>query len=83
VEELYDLQSDPLEQRNLIFDREHAEVAATMKQQLFNQLRESEGMTLKLLPDRGHSFYHRRRDGAKPAGFPEPYYEPPAYGVKK
>jgi N-acetylglucosamine-6-sulfatase len=83
LEELYDLQTDPHEQRNLIFRPEQAERVTAMKQQLFELLRASGGMSLRLLPDRGNSFYHRRRDGAKSAGFPEPFYESPSYGVKK
>jgi N-acetylglucosamine-6-sulfatase len=83
LEELYDLQDDPHEQHNLVFHPEHAERVAVMRQQLFSLLRESDGMSLRLLPDRGQSFYHRRPDGARPADFPEPFYEQPSYGVKK
>jgi N-acetylglucosamine-6-sulfatase len=40
IDELYDLQSDPQETRNLFFDRQHAEVVKQMRDALDAELRE-------------------------------------------
>ena len=48
IDELYDLQEDPLESNNLIFSREHQPVIAEMRARLFDLLRETGGMNMPL-----------------------------------
>ena len=75
TDELYDVQMDPDELKNLIRDPAHAETAATMKKQLFTLLKESDGMKIPFNADRGRQFYNRHPDRAKPGAFPKWYYD--------
>ena len=77
-EELYDVQNDPLETRNLINDPAYAETAARLKQQLFEHLDASGGLNMPLLPDRGRQFYNRHPDRAAQAPFPDWFFDEPA-----
>jgi N-acetylglucosamine-6-sulfatase len=70
TDELYDLQTDPLETTNLIFSQEHQATIKEMNRQLFETLRESAGMYIPLYPDRGGVNRLRRKGGAKNADFP-------------
>lgn len=70
VDELYDLQNDPLETTNLIFSEAHQATVKQMNQQLFETLKQSAGMYIPLYPDRGGVNRLRRKGGAKEAEFP-------------
>lgn len=70
IDELYDLQQDPNETNNLIFDRSYASIADSLRKQLFELLQETGGMSIPIQPDRGRSFNQRRRDGSPAADFP-------------
>ena len=70
IDELYDLQTDPLETTNLIFSEEHQEVIKQMNQQLFETLKQSAGMYIPLYADRGGTNRLRRKGGATNADFP-------------
>lgn len=74
-DELYDLESDPHEQRNLIRDPDQGERVASLKARLFEKLAESGGHDIPLLPDRGRQFYNRHPDKAAEAPFPQWYYD--------
>jgi N-acetylglucosamine-6-sulfatase len=78
VDELYDLQKDPLETQNLIYDPQHQQIATRMRNQLFATLEKTQGMQIPLFPDRGGQ--NNRRDPKKShaADFPVPLYQPPA-----
>jgi N-acetylglucosamine-6-sulfatase len=69
-DELYDLANDPGETKNLIFDRDHAQIAQTMRQKLFATLDATDGMTLPLRADRGRSNNLRHESGSPAATFP-------------
>ncbi len=77
LDELYDMQSDPDETRNLINSPAHKDVVKDLRERLFEQLRETHGSSLPLLRDRGSWFPWRRRDGAKSADFPEAFFQTP------
>lgn len=77
LDELYDLEADPLETTNLIFSEAHQSVVADMNRQLFQLLRETSGLTMPLLPDRGPVNRLRRPEGTPPAGFPAELMRPP------
>ena len=76
VNELYDLKSDPREQKNLINDPAYKVEVEKMNKRLFAQLEATSGMSIPLLEDRGRQFYHRRIDGGKGAPFPSWFYRP-------
>ena len=70
IDELYDLQEDPLESRNLIFDPKHQELIKQMRERLFDLLEETNGMNIPLQRDRGGQSNKRNPDKSKPAQFP-------------
>ena len=76
VDELYDLQEDPLESRNLIASKEHQKIGVEMNRRLFEILEETGGMSIPLREDRGRKNGLRRPDRAAPAAFPEPLVAP-------
>lgn len=71
TDELFDLQEDPRETRNLLDSPEHRQVVREMNQKLFALLGSTAGLYIPLYPDRGgqSNLRHRRRSGA--AAFPE------------
>lgn len=70
IDELYDLQEDPGETRNLIFSPAHASIITEMDQRLTKLLDESGGLTLPLQRTRGRPSNLRDASGPAPAGFP-------------
>ena len=59
TDELYDLQNDPHETTNLIFEPEHKDTVTKLNKRLFELLAESGGTSLRLAPDRGPTFPKR------------------------
>ena len=76
TDELYDLQNDPLETRNLIRDPSHRDSVTRLNAELFKTLRETGGMYIPLAPDGGNPQNLRRRDGSRAADFPPDFYPP-------
>lgn len=70
INELYDIQADPLESRNLIFSAQHQEVVRQLRQQLFDILAKTDGMYIQLYPARHGQQNLRRENGSKAAEFP-------------
>ncbi len=79
MDELYDLQEDPMEMRNLIFSREHQAIAQQMRTRLFAALEQTGGMQMPIYPDRGPQLRLRNPAASHAADFPEEFY-PPAHG---
>lgn len=73
ADELYDLQADPHEQRNLIFDPEHRRTANEMEAELYSMMDELGGLEIPLNPPRGGSANKRLRSrgGQESADFPQ------------
>ena len=71
LDELYDLEADPLETNNLILDPAYADVARDMNQQLFDILEATDGMEIPMRRDQTHRVLLRRRGGGEWADFPE------------
>jgi N-acetylglucosamine-6-sulfatase len=71
TDELYDIQADPLERRNLIADEEHQPRVQRLNDLLFDTLEASGGMYIPLYRDRGLPQVLRRTDRSKPGEFPE------------
>jgi N-acetylglucosamine-6-sulfatase len=76
IDELYDLQEDPGETRNLIFSPEHAPIVREMNTRLFATLEATDGLAIRLQPDRGNPAVLRRESGAPAAKFPEQFMRP-------
>lgn len=73
LDELYDLQTDPLEMNNLIRSNEHKPIALRMSKQLFQILDSTGGMYIPLNADRNLNQSDKRNPkGSKAAEFPEP-----------
>jgi len=70
IEELYDLENDPKEIVNLINDRSHQQVVKDLKQQLFQTLKDTGGMSIPLFADRDGQSNRRLETGTPPAPFP-------------
>jgi N-acetylglucosamine-6-sulfatase len=76
IDELYDLQADPAEMNNLIFSREHQQLAAQMRTRLFEMLEKTGGMQIPLFPDRGNQSNRRDPNRSHAADFPAEMYRP-------
>ena len=70
IDELYDLQADPLEARNLIFSPGHEAIAKQLNSKLFDMLQSTDGMNMPLSRDAGFRGMLRRPDGAPQGLFP-------------
>lgn len=73
-DELYDLQNDPGEMRNLIADPAQAERVTAMNQRLWQLLEESDGDEIPLLEDRGPVFPWRHPNHSNQAPFPREFF---------
>jgi arylsulfatase A-like enzyme len=74
ADELYDLQTDPDEKNNLLYDPKYTEIAKNLETKLYEMMDELGGMEIPLNAPRGNSANKRLRDrGGKQAGdFPDP-----------
>lgn len=70
IDELYDLQDDPGETRNLIFSQSHSGIIRELNTRLFAALAETDGLSIPLQPDRGQQSNLRSDKNAKAAEFP-------------
>lgn len=70
TDELYDLQQDSIEAHNLIRSKEHQQVLADMKNELFSMMKASGGMEIYLSPDHGTPINQRYEYGSPGASFP-------------
>lgn len=70
-DELYDLQVDRGETKNLIYSKEHAPIVERLNRRLFEVLKETNGLAIPLQPDRGQPSNLRLKSKTKPAEFPE------------
>ena len=75
TDELYDIQSDPQEMNNLVRSEQHATVVEEMKAKLFTRLKETNGLRVPMLPDRGRQFFNRHPKRASQGQFPDWYYD--------
>ena len=77
IDELYDLEEDPLESRNLIFSEKHKLIVTQMRKRLFDILEETNGMNIPLQRDRGGQQNLRSPERGKAAEFPEEFKRKP------
>ena len=78
LDELYDLEEDPLESRNLISDAKHAQTVNQMRNRLFDILEKTGGMNIPLQRDRGGQSGLRNPERGGAADFPPQFKRPPA-----
>lgn len=76
-DELYDLQEDPHELRNLIYSQDHTAILAGLKQRLFTELEAQGGMYIPLFPDNGGQMNLRNPERGHAADFPPESYTRP------
>jgi len=82
VDELFDLQEDPLEMRNLIAEPEHAARAQEMSDRMFALLEHTNGMAIPLNPDRGGAQNLRSPGSEEAAPFPPMLIAKPKAGAR-
>ena len=82
IDELYDLQADPLEARNLIFSPAHEAIARRLNGQLFDILESTGGMAIPMARDAGLRAMMRRRAGASQGTFPPEVFNPAGPGTR-
>lgn len=61
INELYDLENDPLEMNNLIRSEAHQEIAKTLRTDIFTWLEETNGKNIPIKRDHGKRFDHKYR----------------------
>lgn len=76
IDELYDIQSDPNETRNLAYDPDYAQVVQQLNRQLFDTLEATGGMYIPLYRDRGRQQNLRSPGSYEAAPFPPPLVAP-------
>lgn len=76
TDELYDVENDPAETKNLIRDPKHRERVAAFRADLFDQLRDTGGGAIPLGFKRNHGSNQRRADGTPRSEFPEHMISP-------
>jgi|SRR5579883_830366 len=81
LDELYDLQEDPLETNNLINDPKHQQIVKQMNARLFDILEQTNGMNMPLARDKGARMDLRNPNGPKAAQFPPEFTRPPKSGA--
>ena len=77
LNELYDLQNDPGETKNLINSAAHQSTIRQLNSRLFDLLEESGGHTIPLQRDRGPTFPLRHPDRGQQGTFPQAWFEKP------
>ncbi len=78
LDELYDMQEDPLESRNLIHSEKHQQIIKQMRDKLFDILEETNGLNIPLQRDRGGQNGLRAPNKGNSAPFPKEFEKPPA-----
>jgi len=75
TDELYDIQNDPMESKNLLHDKQYQKIAKEMENKLYSMMDELGGMYLPLNQPRGSSQNKRlrSREGEKAGNFPPPF----------
>ncbi|MFN7544905.1 MAG: sulfatase [Acidobacteriota bacterium] len=77
LDELYDLQADPLEMQNLIDSPAHKSIALEMNKKLFATLESTGGLYIPLNPDRTLNQSNLRNpDASRSAPFPDSFSKP-------
>jgi len=71
IDELYDLQEDPTESRNLIFSPGHHHIVERLNTALFDRLEKTGGFDMPLARDAGERNILRQGEGSGLAPFPE------------
>lgn len=75
TDELFDIQADPMEQKNLLHDPKFTKIKTQMQNRLYEMMDELGGMTIPMNPPRGRQQNKRLRDrdGVQAADFPKAF----------
>ncbi len=76
IDELYDIQADPHETRNLAYDENYRDVVRQLNKRLFDMLEQTGGMYIPLYRDRGRQQNLRSPGSFQAAPFPPPLVAP-------
>jgi N-acetylglucosamine-6-sulfatase len=71
TDELYDLQEDPLESNNLIFNPERQDTIRDLNKRLFDEMERTGGMKIPLYRDNGPQANKRNANRSRSADFPD------------
>jgi N-acetylglucosamine-6-sulfatase len=75
IDELYDIQNDPDELKNLIYDSAHQNIAVKMKNELTEILMKTGGNKIPLGEERGETFPWRKKEATEQAPFPDYFFQ--------
>ena len=73
IDELYDLQEDPQETTNLIFNPERKATIAEFNKRLFDEMERTDGMSIPLFRDSGGRITSEMRIKVEAADFPDEF----------
>jgi N-acetylglucosamine-6-sulfatase len=73
MDELYDLQEDPLETTNLIFNPERKGTIQEFNKRLFDEMERTDGMSIPLFRDAGNQNNKRNANKGRAADFPDEF----------
>ena len=73
TDELYDLQEDPLETTNLIFNPERKATVQEFNKRLFDEMERTDGMSIPLFRDSGNQNNKRNPNKGRSADFPDEF----------
>jgi N-acetylglucosamine-6-sulfatase len=73
TDELYDLQEDPLETSNLIFNPERQGAIRDLNKRLFDEMGKTDGMNIPLFRDSGNQANRRNAGKGRAADFPDEF----------
>lgn len=73
VDELYDIQEDPLETNNLIFNPERKNTIQELNKRLFDEMERTDGMSIPLFRDKGGQQNKRHAGRGRSAEFPDEF----------
>ncbi len=76
TDELYDLEEDPREQRNLIHSQDHQPIVRKMRDALYQRLKATGGMQVPFSPKNGPGANLRSAEGSDAAEFPAEVIRP-------
>jgi len=83
TDELFDIQADPLETKNLVRDPKYAQTVRSLNKELFEGLDDTKGMYIPLTNDVGGQSNLRNKYGAPEAKFPQYLIRDTKAGKKK
>jgi len=82
IDELYDIKKDPQEMKNLIFDPVYRQTVSSMRNTLYQRLKESDGVSIPFGLKRSLGSNLRNATGSQPAKFSRRFIQAPQESSK-